>query len=88
MAGDSEAAVKSLKEALSKILGFVTPHRHLAVCYMRLGRKNEASNEVAEIIKLDPTYNLKNLSTRLPFKDPAQRDGYLDDLRRAGVPEG
>ncbi|MBE9558326.1 MAG: adenylate/guanylate cyclase domain-containing protein [Proteobacteria bacterium] len=87
MAGDSEAAVKSLKEALSKYSGFVTPHRHLAVCYMRLGRENEANDEVAEIIKLDPAYNLKRLAERLPFKDPAQRDGYLDDLRHAGVPE-
>jgi adenylate cyclase len=88
MAGDSEAAVTPLKEALSRYPDFVTPHRHLAVCYMRLGREEEARDEVAEIIKIDPGYNLKSLSARLPFKDPADSQRYLDDLRRAGVPEG
>jgi adenylate cyclase len=88
MKGDNEAAVTPLKEALSKYPDYVTPHRHLAVCYMRLGRENDARDEVAEIIRLDPVYNLKSLSKRLPFKDPALSECYLDDLRRAGVPEG
>jgi adenylate cyclase len=87
MAGHCEAALTPLREALSRYPGFVTPHRHLAVCYMRLGRESDARNEVAEIIKLEPAYSLQRLSSRLPFKHLENRERYLDDLRRAGVPE-
>ena len=87
MAGDCEAALTPLKEALLRYPGVVTPHRHLAVCYMRLGREADARNEVAEIIKLEPAYSLQRLSFRLPFKHQEDRERYLDDLRRAGVPD-
>ncbi len=87
MAGDCEAALTSLKEALSRYPGFVTPHRHLAVCYMRLGQEADARNAVADIIKLEPAYSLQRLSIRLPFKHLEDRERYLDDLRRAGVPD-
>jgi adenylate cyclase len=55
---------------------------------MRLGRIDDARAEVAEILRLDPGYTLADLSERLPFRYPEDREHYLADLRRAGVPEG
>jgi adenylate cyclase len=84
---DYESAIVALRTALARYPDFVTPRRHLAVCFMRIGQPEKARAEVREILKLDPGYNLKRLAARLPFKDRVQRDAYLDDLRRAGVPE-
>ncbi len=81
-----ESAIATLRNALARYQDFVTPRRHLAVCFMRLDQPEKARAEVREILKLDPGYSLKRLAERLPFQEPAQRDAYLDDLRRAGVP--
>ncbi len=88
MEGSYEEAVASLRTALTRFPDFVTPHRHLAVAYMRLGRESDARMEVAEILKLDPGYNLANLAERLRFKYLEDSERYLDDLRRAGMPDG
>lgn len=87
MEGSCDEAVASLRTALARFPDFVTPRRHLAVCYMRLGRESDARAEVAEILRLDPGYNLASLAERLRFKHPEDSERYLDDLRRAGVPE-
>ena len=54
---------------------------------MRLGRESDARAEVAEILRLDPGYNLASLAERLRFKHPEDSERYLDDLHPAGVPE-
>lgn len=85
--GSYEEAVAALKTAIARYPDFVTPHRQLAVCYVRLGLGADARKEVSEILRLDPGYTLARLAERLPFRFPEDREQYLADLRRAGVPE-
>lgn len=87
VANEYEFAAASLRSALARYPDFVTPHRHLAVCYIRLGREDDARKEATEILRLDPGYGLAALAERLPFKYPDDSQRYLDDLRKAGLPE-
>ena len=78
------------QDALSTLKGLTEPapgvHRTLASVYVRLGRVEEARAEVAKYLEAYPDHTLKNISgTR--YKDPAQTERLLDDLRRAGLPE-
>jgi class 3 adenylate cyclase/TolB-like protein len=57
---------------------------HLAAIYVRLGRIDEARAVMAEFVK-DTGYTLED-AVRWPLKEPLAQ-GYLDDLRKAGMPE-
>ncbi len=78
------------KEALATLKHYNNPpfwgHRTLAAVYVRLGRLEEARVEVSELLKKKSDYTLKMVNLR-PYKDPAQRDSFVNDLRKAGVPD-
>ena len=61
-------------------------HRRLAAAYVRLGRLEEARAEIAQMLEKEPDYNLERTKV-WPYKDVAQLDRYIQDLRKAGVPE-
>jgi len=65
---------------------FFLVHRNLAAVYVRLGRLEEARVEVSKLLKKKSDYTVKMENLR-PYKDPAQRDRFVNDLRKAGVPE-
>ncbi len=58
----------------------------MASVYVRLGRIEEARAEVAKYLEAYPDRTMKDIR-KFPFKDPAQTERYLDDLRKAGLPE-
>jgi TolB-like protein/class 3 adenylate cyclase/Flp pilus assembly protein TadD len=78
------------KEALATLKQDNNPffwvHRTLAAVYVRLGRLEEARVEVSELLKKKPDYTL-NMENLRPYKEPAQRDRFINDLRKAGVPD-
>ena len=57
---------------------------YLAAIYVRLGRIDEARTAMTGFVK-DTGYTLED-AARWPLKEPLQQ-GYLDDLRTAGMPE-
>ena len=57
----------------------------LAVVYIRLGRTDEARAIMSEFTNNYPDYTLQD-EARWPLKEPLEQ-GYLDDLRKAGMPE-
>jgi len=88
--GLSYYEVGRYKEALASLKQYNNPpffvHRTLAAVYVRLGRLDEARVEVSELLKKRPDYTCKMENLR-PYKDPTQRDRFINDLRKAGVPE-
>jgi tetratricopeptide (TPR) repeat protein len=78
------------QDALTTLKGLTEPdpgvHLDLASVYVRLGRVEEARAEVAKYLEAYPDRTLKNISVG-SYKDSAQTERYLDDLRRAGLPE-
>ena len=59
----------------------------LAASYAQLGRTEEAQAEVAEVLELDPEFSSAHWAEIWPYKNQADRDHYLDGLRKAGLPE-
>ncbi len=85
--GQYEEAVAALKRSLTRNPNILSPHRTLAVIFSELGRKEEARAEVAEILRISPRASLEGQRERVPFKDQAVSERYLESLRKAGLPE-
>jgi adenylate cyclase len=56
----------------------------LAATFAQLGLIEEARAEVAEILRIEPQYNISITRALALVKD---REPYLDGLRMAGLPE-
>ena len=79
------------QDALTTLKGITEPdpvmRLDLASVYVRLGRLEEGRAEVAKYLKANPGRTLKDIRQFETYKDPAQTQRYVDDLRRAGLPE-
>ena len=87
MMGKHEEAIAALKKSLTRNPDLMFSHLFLAVVYSELGRKEEAQAEVAEVLRISPRASLEGQRERMPFKDQAALERYLEALRKAGLPE-
>ena len=71
------------KKALTRNPDFLPAHAILAAIYSELGREEEARAEAAEVLQISPNFSLEVLRQRLPYKDPADLERFLDGLRKA-----
>jgi adenylate cyclase len=62
-------------------------HRNLAAAYVMLGREKEARKHGAEVIRINPNFTLKGYAKRLGYKNQADKDRWIDALRKAGLPD-
>jgi len=56
-----------------------------ALADVELGRNDDARAEAAEVLRLSPHYSLATWQQVYPLKDPALRERWLADLRKAGL---
>jgi adenylate cyclase len=82
-----EEAITVLKKALHYQPDFSPAHVRLAGCYAALGREEEAHAEAAEVLRLNPEFSVKKFVKRLPIRDKAVKERYIDALRKAGLPD-
>jgi len=83
--GRYEEAIATLKKVITRNPNHLSAHADLAIIYIDLGREEEARAEVAEILRVNPNYSLKVIQDA-PWKDPAQLERWLNNLRKAGLP--
>jgi adenylate cyclase len=62
-------------------------YRWLAACYGQLGREADAQAAAAEYLKRTPGFSVANHLEATLFQQAADREHYLDGLRKAGLPE-
>ncbi len=62
-------------------------HAHEAAALAHLGRVDEARAVLARVHAINPTFSATFIDAVLPFRNPADRDHYIDGLRKAGLPE-
>jgi TolB-like protein len=82
-----EKAVEAYKMLVVREPHRIAGHRGLAIAYIRLGRKEQARSEVAEILKLFPEYSLEVYRKQLHLMDmdPAAVESVIAALREAGL---
>lgn len=78
-------AMTLLKQVLTLAPNHLSTHNNLAICYVELGREEEARAEVVEMLRLDPDYSLERAKQEMPLKDPAAVERNLAALRKAGL---
>ena len=82
-AGRYEDAVKTYR-SMNSPPPYV--HRGLAAAYVRLGKLEEARSEIAQMLEKEPDYTLENFKV-WPYKNKEDLERWMEDLRKAGVPE-
>jgi adenylate cyclase len=87
VAGNYETAVAKFKERIA-----LTPNTDLSRAFLasalgHLGRLDEARQIWRELNEINPRYSYAAHIGRLPFKDPADADKFIDGLRKVGLAE-
>jgi TolB-like protein/class 3 adenylate cyclase len=66
---------------------FIGAVRVAAVCYALAGRPDDARRCIARALQLDPELRISNLKNRIGPLRPDAFPGYVEAMRRAGLPE-
>ena len=85
--GEYEEAVSAARRI--EIPGYFWPQVYLAVSYTELGRQNEASSALGELLRLYPGFSVQTYveeARKWNFQDDTIRR-WAEALRKAGLPE-
>ena len=63
------------------------PFSEAALALGHLGRIDEAREMIDRVLELKPDATISFMRTRFNFTDPEDQKGFLDGLRKAGLPE-
>jgi adenylate cyclase len=85
MVGRYEDSIAAYKKALDRRPDALRTHIGLTATYSQAGRLDEARAQAAEVLRVQPKFSLKRYAKRLTFKDKAERDRFVDALRKAGL---
>jgi adenylate cyclase len=85
--GHYEAAIKEFERVVERNPAAYGGRLWLAAAYAQVGRIGDAEWEAQEILALFPGFTLARMRQREPYKDPAHLDRYVENLRKAGLPE-
>jgi TolB-like protein/cytochrome c-type biogenesis protein CcmH/NrfG len=80
-----EEAIRLAHEALRQRADFVGGHRVLVAAAGMAGQNEVASIALQELRRAQPNVTLAWIANELPMKQPADREHYLEGLRRAGL---
>ncbi len=84
--GDYDAAITVLEQAQERNPNAINIKLPLAASYVRAGRQDDAEWIVTELRALSPTASISDLEKTIPY-EPELRRAFLEDLRKAGLPE-
>jgi len=85
--GRYDEATHAFEEALDKNPSAVYPRLYLASSYLRLGRDDDAEWEIEQVKMQRSTTTLSQLENTLPYENKSLMLGFLEDLRKSGLPE-
>jgi adenylate cyclase len=80
-----DEAIEVFKKGLEMNPSSERMHVWLAAAYAQAGRIPDAEWEISLVHESNPTFSLSRISQAFPFKDPADRDHFLEGLRKAGL---
>ncbi len=84
--GCYEEAIAAFKKALGRNPNLPAAYPGLAATYSELGQEEEeARATAAELLRINPNFSLESWVQRVPFKDQAVSERYVDALRKSGL---
>ena len=89
--GNDEEAVEWLRRAIETNRNYPRAHFYLAATLAHLGRMNEAQAAAQAGLALNPSFTITLWRATPPTDNPtylAQRERFIDGMRKAGMPEG
>jgi tetratricopeptide (TPR) repeat protein len=86
--GNYEEAVRVGRRAVKANPEFSNAYKPLIAAMGQLGLVEEAKPYVEKLMELEPEFTVKGFAKVYPIKKEADRERYMDGLRKAGVPEG
>jgi tetratricopeptide (TPR) repeat protein len=86
MLGDYQAAIDTLEQAQARNENAVHVKLYLAASYQMAGRHEDARWTIEQVGILSPTTTLRDIEKTLPIADPEFRQNFLQNLRKAGLP--
>jgi adenylate cyclase len=81
-----EEAVKELELYLDEYPSYLPLQRILTYAYYQAGDMKRAGQTAAHVMQLEPGFNCEAYGRKLPFKDSAIRNRFIDTLKKAGFP--
>ena len=85
--GNYDEAVAAFEAFRDAIPNSAAPLSILAATYAEAGRMQEARAGVKELLTRHPQSSIKSVAKILSYKDPAETERSLANLRKAGLPE-
>jgi adenylate cyclase len=85
--GAYDDAIAQFEDVIASNPHFPSGHLALAAAYAQAGRMDEAEWEAAEVISLLPDFSLARERERSLYTNAADRDRWIEGLRKAGLPE-
>ena len=80
-----DEAIKLAREGLRQRGDFVGAHRVLTAAAGMAGNKELAKSALAELKRAQPNVSLAWIAANMPIRHDAERDRYLEGLRKAGL---
>jgi adenylate cyclase len=80
-------AVRLARECTSRLPNVEAPHLVLGSAYAQLGQLEEAGEETAEVLRINPGFTIERFRPLAVFKNPKDAEHFIDGLRKAGLPE-
>jgi adenylate cyclase len=87
MTGQYDEAIKTWNKVLQINPDYVPAHSFLAATYSTMNRNEDASDKIAEVLRIDPKFCIESYAQTLPYKSQSDIDRYVQALRKAGLPE-
>lgn len=85
--GRHDEAIGQLTASLNVSPNLLLSRLYLAAAYAGSNQPDEAKWEVDEILSFNPQFTVAYLDYGFPMRDQSFRERFLDDLRRAGLPD-
>ena len=87
LSGQNEQAIQILKKLIDSKPAYLPAHLILAAAYSAAEQMEEANAAASVILKMAPKFTLDKYSKTWRLKNPADKEIFMSNLRKAGLPE-
>lgn len=83
-----DEAVNRFLQTIEQFPGFMGTYSFLACAYVELDRLDDARDAITRFLGIVPQFTVNEAARRFPWRSDEVRERFLENLRKAGLPEG